>query len=357
MKSRLLGAVLVSAVAALAVLVLACGENALPEGTVAKVGATFITEEQLDAEVTQEAAAYGITEEAYPDDYDEYYKSLREYVLQNLVLNELAAQEAAKLGFTVTDDEVQAQVDTYISSYAGDQAAFEADLKAGGLTLDTFKQNLKDGLLRDKVRQEVVKDVTSVPDEDVAAYYEANKSSYYVEPSRQLKHILIKPEAADAATGITEADWAAALATAAEVRTKLVATGDWTALAAEYSDDFATKDKGGDLGTVTKGQKVKEFEDAAFALELDDISQPIKTVYGYEIIQPTGITVGGDQTLDAVRDQIVAQLLAQAQEDVWNKWTSQRLAEANVIYRDDLRPEPTTTTEQTTTTVTATTTT
>jgi foldase protein PrsA len=301
--------------------------------------------------VTQEAAAYGITEEAYPDDYDAYVKSLQEYVLQNLVLNEIANQEAAKLGFAVTDEEVQAEVDTYVASYAGDQAAFEADLKAGGLTLDTFKKNLKEGLLRDKVRQEVIKDITSVPDEDVAAYYEANKSSYYVEPSRQLRHILIKPEAADEAASITDADWAAALATASEVRAKLVASGDWTALAAEYSDDFATKDKGGDLGTVTEGQKVKEFEDAAFALELDDISQPVKTVYGYELIQATGITVGGEQTLDKVRDQIVAQLLAKAQDEAWNKWLAERLAEAAVIYRDDLRPETTTTTESPTTTV------
>ncbi len=353
MKSRLSQVILVLVIAALAVGVSAC-KSELPADTVAKVGDTYITAEQFEAAVTQEASAYGITKEAYPD----IFKELEQWVIGNLVANELAAQKAAELGLSVTDEEVQVQLDSYRDSYyAGDQAAMDEALAAAGMTLDLFTQNVKDGLLRDKVKAEVVKDVISVPEADVVAYYQSNVTSYYVEPSRSLRHILIKPEASAVGAAITDADWAEALATAREVRRRLVAGGDWTELAAQYSDDFTTKDEGGDMGTILLGESIKEFEDAAFALSLDEISQPVKTVYGYEIIQATDVTIGGQQKLDEVRAQIESQLLAEAQEAAWEKWLEQAKANAGVIYRSDLRPAPTPTTEAPTTTESPTTTT
>lgn len=367
MKRRLLEIVLVLVVAALAFSIASC-KSELPENAVAKVGDIYITVEQLDAEVAKEAAAYGITPEAYPDSYEQYYKSLSKDVLQNLVLNELADQEAAKLGLSVTDAEVQTELDGYVSSYyAGDQAALAEALTAEGYTLDDFKTNVKDGLLRSKVKDEVTKDFTSVPAEQVTAYYEANKTSYYVEPSREIRHILIVAgatstasttttqgsgtTAAPATAAVTEADWAKALNTAKEVRRKLVSGGDWAKLASEYSDDFATKDKGGVMGLITQGQTTKAFEDAAFALGLNEISQPVRTVYGYEIIQATAVTKGGQQTLDEVKSQIESQLLAETQNTAWSTWLEQRKAAAHVIYRDDLKPETTSTESTTTTTV------
>ncbi len=350
MKRRFLGIVLVITIAAIAGLTAACGDSLLPDGIVAQVGETLITADELDAKVAQEAAAYGITKEAYPDEYEDFYKGMQSYVLQNLVTNAVAAQQSVELGLSVTDEEVQTRYDSYLEYYSGDEEAFKQELAAEGLTIEDLKKDIRDGLLRDKIRTEVVKDLTSVPEAEVATYYETNKDSYYVDPSRELRHILVKPEASGE-SGPTDADWADALQTAQEVRAKLVAGGDWTALAAEYSDDFSTKDNGGDLGTVLVGEQIKELEDAGFALELDEISQPVKTVYGYEIIQATAITVGGVKTLDEVRTQIEAQLLAEAQEEVWNQWLDQKVALAGVIYRSDLAPEPTTTSESTTTTV------
>jgi parvulin-like peptidyl-prolyl isomerase len=369
-KSRLPGLLLILVIAALAVWSAACN-SALPDGAVAKVGETLITAAQFDAAVAKEAAAYGITEKDYPD----IYKQLQTYVAQNLVANELAAQEATKLGLSVTDADVQTELDNYVASYySGDQTALETELTAGGLTLDDFKTEIKDGLLRDKVKAEVVKDITTVDEEKIKTYYYANQDTYYVEPSRGLRHILIKPVATGtvttattaASTGttvagtatttaavssaVTDSDWAKALATAQEVRRKLAAGGDWTALAAQYSGDFATKDKGGDLGTVLQGEQIKEFEEAAFALELNELSQPIKTVYGYEIIQATAVTKGGQQTLDEVRSGIESQLLLEAQSAAWDKWLAEKEVSVGVIYRDDLKPEPTTTTTEATTT-------
>jgi len=352
-KSRLLGIVLILAISALASLAVACGDSLLPDGVVARVGDVDITEGQLDAAVEREASAYGITKESYPDGYEDFYKSLQDYVLQNLVVNEVATQEAVELSISVSDEEVQTALDGYLTYYDNDQAAFEEELAASGMTIDDVKEDIRGGLLRDKVRTEVVKDVTAVDEEKVTAYYYANLDSYYVEPSREVRHILIKPQASGTESGaeLTESDWAAALQTAEHVRSELVAGGDWTELAAQYSDDFSTKDSGGILGTIHTGEQIKEFEDVAFSLELDEVSQPVKTVYGYEIIQATGVTVGGAKDIEEVRAQIEAQLLSEAQDAAWNAWLDQKVAQANVIYRSDLQPEATTTTEAPTTTL------
>ena len=102
------------------------------------------------------------------------------------------------------------------------------------------------------------------------------------------RHILITPQPGDAADAATVAD-ANALAKARAVAAQLQqAPNDqalWNSLASQYSDDPSSKDSGGDLGFVAKGQFVKEFEDAVHAMQLGQVSDPIKSQYGYHIIQ------------------------------------------------------------------------
>ena len=366
MKRRLLEIVLVLAIAALAGWTAGC-KSELPDDAVAKIGETYITADQFDAQVAREAAAIGITKEAYPDLYEKMYKGLEQSALENLVVGEVVLQEAPNLGLSVTDAEFQTEFDGYLSYYddKGGQAAFEAELQQAGYTLDEFKTLMRKGLTVNKVRDEVIKDVTSVPEEEIAAYYQANLQTFYVQPSREVRHILIKPVPTGAAAAtpstdgsgttaataqLTEADWAKALATAKDVRRRLVNGGSWTDLAREYSGDFQTKDAGGEMGVLKLGANIKEFEDAAFALELDEISQPVRTVYGYEIIQATVVIKGGQRTLDETRAEIEAQLLDKAKNAAWESWLQQKKAAAKVIYRSDLQPAATTTTVAPTTT-------
>jgi parvulin-like peptidyl-prolyl isomerase len=352
-SKRLLLVILALAIFALAASVAGCG-GALPKDAVAKVGDTYITQADFDLRVSGAASQYGVTKESDP----EYYKVIQGQVIDIMIENALAAIKAGELGFTVTDAEVQTEIDTMVTSwYGGDQAALETELATANITLDQLKQEYREYLLTKKVYDEVTKAVPAATDAEISAYYEAGKESYYTPESRTVRHILVMPgqKAADATTTTTaageatttttlsEAEWAAALAKANEVRAKLVAGGDWTALAAEYSGDPYTKDKGGELGSLTAGEYVPEFEDAVFSQAVDEISQPIKTMYGYHIIQVEAIAAAVQQTLADVKESIATDLLDQAKYKVWLSWVAEQKAKTTIVYREDLKPVTTTT--------------
>ena len=116
------------------------------------------------------------------------------------------------------------------------------------------------------------------------AYYEAHKSEY---EQIHARHILIRMQGSlvNLAPGQKELTDAEALARALEIRQKILQGADFADLARTDSDDMGSSSKGGDLGFLKRGQTVPSFEDAAFALPTGQLSQPVKTPYGYHLIK------------------------------------------------------------------------
>jgi parvulin-like peptidyl-prolyl isomerase len=116
------------------------------------------------------------------------------------------------------------------------------------------------------------------------AYYEAHKSEY---EQIHAHHILIRMQGSlvNLAPGQKELTDAEALAKALEIRQKILQGADFADLARTDSDDMGSSSKGGDLGFLKRGQTVPSFEDAAFALPTGQLSQPVKTPYGYHLIK------------------------------------------------------------------------
>jgi peptidyl-prolyl cis-trans isomerase C len=116
------------------------------------------------------------------------------------------------------------------------------------------------------------------------AFYDAHKQDY---EQVRARHILIRAAGSPAPveSGKKELTDAEALAKAQEIRKKLAAGGDFAALAGQESDDTGSKDKGGDLNFFKHGQMVPAFDQAAFSLKVGEISEPVKTQFGYHIIR------------------------------------------------------------------------
>ena len=130
--------------------------------------------------------------------------------------------------------------------------------------------------------------------EDIKKYYEANTYDYLTEMQVRASHILIKG-AGDDAEGKLKAE---------DIFVRLKAGESFAKLAKENSEDLGSASKGGDLGFFGPGTMVKQFEEAAFSLNVNEISEPIKTSFGYHIIKVAEIKEEGTRPLSEVTDDI-----------------------------------------------------
>ncbi len=314
-----------------------CGGD-IPQGSVAQVGKSFVSQEQFQKlQAAYEAAGRVPDEKLQPKEYRTFQQSLAQY----MVMLEVLRQKAPDYGVTVTDQDVSAQVADIKEMFQGDQKRFEAALKTEKLTLDQFRESLRERLLIDEMKAAVTKDVT-VSEEEVKAYYDSHKGDYTTPEARAARHILISPFATAAGgTGTitpTESDWEQAKAEAEKVRSEIQNGADFGTEARKYSDDEATRDAGGDLGTIVQGQMVPEFENAVFTLKKGELSRPVRTEYGYHLIQVTDITPEKQLPYDQVKEKIKSALLASRQTATWDQWLKSAEDELGVTYRSGFAP-------------------
>ncbi len=147
----------------------------------------------------------------------------------------------------------------------------------------------------------------AVDDSALREYYEENRERYATDEERRLRHILIAIGA--------DTDEQAAAEKAAELSDRLTTGDDFTALAREFSDDPGSAPDGGELGWAGRGVYVSAFEDAAFSLQKGEISAPVKTEFGYHLIQLQEIRPGSELPFEEVRAEILDLLQRQAAEN------------------------------------------
>jgi hypothetical protein len=166
-------ATLLLAVAALSGCGSGSGSADLPAGTVATVGDVNITKAQVDELIKQAAAQLEGQGDAFPAEgtalFDEYRAKMVEY----LVGNEIIVQSAADNNVSVSDTQVNGQIQQMVSAYGG-QKKFDTMLKAAGMTQDLLKRTIKSQLLAQAVQSAVTKSA-SVSPTDIKAYWDAHK--------------------------------------------------------------------------------------------------------------------------------------------------------------------------------------
>jgi peptidyl-prolyl cis-trans isomerase D len=156
----------------------------------------------------------------------------------------------------------------------------------------------------------------SVSDDEQRAYYQSNLDKYHIDDRVHVAHILFKT------VGKTDAEIAEIQKTAESVDQKAKHGGDFAALAKQYSED-TTKDAGGDLGWIVRGQTVPEFEQAAFTLPVGSISDLVRTQYGFHIIHVIERQMARTQSFDEVKADIAAALQTEKTQALADQLASQ----------------------------------
>ena len=145
-----------------------------------------------------------------------------------------------------------------------------------------------------------------VTEEELRAAYEEERERFQTTEERRARHILI-----EVADGQEDAARAAAESVAARLR----GGEDFAAVAAEVSADAGTKAQGGDLGWIGRGMLVGPFEDALFAMQVGEVSAPVRTEFGFHVIRLDELRAGELQPFEAVREELAAETRTRRAED------------------------------------------
>ncbi len=239
-------------------------------------GLTVLTacSDEGDSEAVVETNGGEITKEEF---YEELKKNSGEEVLQQLVLNEVLEDN-----YEISDEDVEKELDALKEQY-GEQ--FDMVLQQSGFSdEDEFKETIRLSLLQEQAAAENV----DISEEEMETYYERMKTE--VEAS----HILVEDEE-----------------TANEVKEKLDGGEDFADLASEYSTD-GSAEQGGELGFFGPGAMDADFEEAAYNLEVDEVSDPVETQFGYHIIKVTDKREVEDvESYEDAKDEIKRTLVSQ----------------------------------------------
>jgi foldase protein PrsA len=323
----------------LAALLAACGgggSGQVPADAIAQVDSTPITKADFTVLMSVACARYKAQGQACPKVGTPTYSSLRDSAVTFLVQQEELTEEAKKLGVTVTQKDIDKQVEQIKKTYyQGSEKKLEDALKKDDITRSQLEQyELRPNLLGQKLQAKVTSDV-KVSDAAAQKYYNANKATYVTPKTREVRHILVNSKSL-----------------ADTIETKLKNGASFAALSKKYSKDTGSAAQGGKLCVAHGGssgacqQTVPPFDKAAFSLKTDELSQPVKSVYGYHIIQALGaVKPAHTQTFDEVKSQIEANLASQQKQTAWQAWLAKMAKDfkGKVTYQTGYAPATTTT--------------
>ncbi len=220
-----------------------------------------------------------------------------EQLLESLINEIIINSEAEKAGIKVTDKEIQAELEKMTETYGGEDAFTEA-MEYYGYDMKEIEKNID---MNFKIKK-LLEPRIEITDDEIEEYFENNKKDFKEEEQVKASHILVEEEDE-----------------AVEIYNKLQEGESFEDLAAEHSID-GSAESGGDLGYFGRGKMVKEFEEAAFGLDIDEISEPVKSEHGYHIIKLIDKKEEKDAKLKDHKDLIKDKILEDEIPSVYNEW-------------------------------------
>jgi foldase protein PrsA len=275
------------------------------------------------------------TDATYKAQCKQEYDSLRDQVMQFLILEKWVAGEAKNQGVKVDAKTAEADFQKARKQSFPKASDFQTFLKNSGMTVADARFQVRFNTVYTKLREKAVKNADKVTNADILAFYKKNKARLGTPLTRDLRVVLTRDKS-----------------TADKAKSALQAGQSWTAVVKKYSIDPATKATGGVLSGLSKGQQEPTFDKAIFSAPKKQLEGPIKTQFGYYVFEVQKETPASQQTLKqatpAIRQQLDAQNKQKA-DDTFNtqlrkKWKAKtNCADAFVMTQCKNAPKEKTT--------------
>lgn len=224
---------------------------------------------------------------------------IEQNILKRLIEQELINQAVKEAGVVVPAEDLAKGFEEYKQRFQSEEQ-FENYLKHGRVTKESIEQRIQERRSLELLLEK--KGEMTVSDAEAQDFYTKNERFYTEKAGIRASHILIKlPENA------TPEDDAKAMEKVKLAQERLKKGEDFEKIATEMSEGPAAN-KGGDLGFFSQGRMVKEFEDVAFKMKVGEVSEPVKTRFGYHIIKLTDRREDRKKPFEEVKEQIVKSL-------------------------------------------------
>ena len=305
-------------------------DDQMTEPALVTVNGQPLTRTMASSIIQEIASQQGVPPQMMQDFLQRGGPQLQQQAISQFIDQTLAAEEAKRRNYSVSEEEVSAVL-LRLTSSLPPGVTIEQAVASRGMTMEQLRGEVAENEVNRKLFEEVTAEVTPATDEEISAFYTGNPQFFQKDASVSASHILIGcDEKADEAAHTT------ASAEAEAVRKQLEEGGDFAELALAKST-CPSKNKGGDLGTFGRGQKVPVFEEAAFTQDVGAIGPVVKSNFGYHIIKVTDRTEPTTQPLDEAKEQISEYLTNQGRNTIFGEFLKELRAKATIEYADGVQ--------------------
>ena len=251
--------------------------------------------------------------------------------LENLINYRLLIAEADRKDIQAEEKAVDAQI-AQISGRFQNADQFREQLAAFGTTEEKLRDDVSNNLKISALLESEMTQSAELKEKEIEDFYKNHSENFSTPESVQASHILIKVEPTE---GPAEKEQKRQKIAALQEEIKNGA--DFAQLAREHSD-CPSKQRGGDLGSFTRGKMVKPFEDVAFQLKVGKVSEIVETQFGYHLIKVTGRQDAHVESLEESRDKVIALLNRQKKDEAIAGYLEELRNKANIQYAKGYQP-------------------
>ena len=296
---------------------------------IAIVNGMAISRSEVDQEM--DSLFHKFKDMAFPEKTEEFNSKLWKQALENVINRKLLFQEAERQNIRPEEALIEERI-AEIARKFHTRKRFEKQLANLQISEEKLRQEIEHDLKIKILLDRHIPPVEDVSQEEIEEFYHANSESFHIPERVRASHILIS--VSDEDDPKTHAQKRQRLF---EIREDIKNGEKFQKLARKYSD-CESKSKGGDLGYFAKGKMVKSFEDVAFQLEVNELSDIIKTEYGYHLIKLTDRQESRIVPLEEAKDKIISFLQREKRDLAIRDYLLNLRSISRIEYFKDISP-------------------